>query len=76
MKSIFSILVGVPVAFAALFTLIAVLGLGLAWPFMWLWNYGVCAGLPSIAVQITYWPAFCLFLVLGMFLAGRSQRSK
>ena len=46
-----------------------------AWPFMWIWNYAVCAAV-TVAAPITYWQAFWLAVFFGGFVTARSPGSK
>ena len=65
------LLVGLPLILA----ICAAFGLLLAWPFMWLWNYAMVEAI-SIAMPLTYWPAYCLLLLVSFFLVGSHSGSK
>jgi hypothetical protein len=55
-----------------LLVMVILLGLLMAWPFMWIWNYAVVAAL-SVANPITYWQAY--WLSVFTTLVFRSQTS-
>ena len=55
--------------FITLITRVATLGLLIAYPFMWIWNYVMVEAL-TVTGPISYWEAYWLFCIFALFLSS------